>query len=119
MHNAFHNVTSLLLWTKSQLEQRGSLFRFVSSLFNDRWKRTVLWVILLLFITSSPSVVFVVFSHVARTCRSVVLDGAGLLLVCAAPHTLVAEECATEGGAQYRGSLVHVLFYRRLLYDCL
>ncbi|KAK8805266.1 hypothetical protein WA588_000206 [Blastocystis sp. NMH] len=51
MLDALHNITSLLSFTKSQLERGHGLSR-IFSLFSDAWKLTFVWLLLVLLLTS-------------------------------------------------------------------
>lgn len=117
MLDALHNITSLLSWTKSQLDRGHGLSRLFSFLLSDAWKLTFVWLLLALLLTSVSIVDLIVCDYVAATCATVAPGGAGLLLVCAAVHALAAEGCAAEGSADCRGVLVHVAVCRRVLLE--
>ena len=116
MLDALHNITSLLSFTKSQLERGHGLSR-IFSLFSDAWKLTFVWLLLVLFLTSISMVALIGFYHVVPTRATVVVGGAAFLLVRTADHALAAEGCVAEGSAGRRGVLVHVAVCRGVLFE--
>ena len=98
MLDALHNITSLLSFTKSQLERGHGLSR-IFSLFSDAWKLTFVWLLLVLLLTSVSMVALTCFFHVVPTRATVAVGGATFVLVRTADHALVAEGCAAEGSA--------------------
>ena len=116
MLDALHNITSLLSFTKSQLERGHGLSR-IFSLFSDAWKLTFVWLLLVLLLTSVSMVALTGFFHVVPTRATVAVGGATFLLVRTADHALAAEGCAAEGSAGCCGVLVHVAVCWGVLFE--